>query len=86
VRGKPLPAGKWITFHVPADAVFSDCDKGEFRTLVEGADAARYHQDPGQIDRLWIVDVDRELVVIDAAYYVVPDEMEAIVDSITFEE
>ena len=82
-------AGKSITLHVPDDAVFSDCDRGEFRTLVEGPDGARYHQDPGQIDKLWIVDVDGELVVIDIGYYegtpqAVIDELHAIVESITF--
>ena len=82
-------AGKSITLHVPDDAVFSDCDRGEFRTLVEGVDGARYHQDPGQIDKLWIVDVDGELVVIDTAHYEgtpqsVVDELDAMVESITF--
>jgi hypothetical protein len=79
-----------ITLRVPEDAVFSDCDHGEFRTLVIGPDCARYHQDPGQIDQVWIVDVDGELIVTDAAYYegtpqVVRDERDAILDSITFE-
>jgi hypothetical protein len=88
-------AGRSITLHVPDDAVhaagrFSECDRGEFRTLVEGPDGARYHQGPGQIDRLWIVDVNGELVVIDIGYYegtpqAVVDELEAIVESITFE-
>jgi hypothetical protein len=83
-------AGKSITLHVPDDAVFSDCDRGEFRTLVMGPDGARYHQDPGQIDKLWIVDVEGELVVIDIGYYEgtpqsVVDELEAIVASTTFE-
>jgi hypothetical protein len=83
-------AGQSITLHVPDDAVFSDCDRGEFRTLVSGPDDARYHQDPGQIDKLWIVDVDGELVVIDIGFYEgtppsVIGELEAIVDSTTFE-
>jgi len=83
-------AGKAITLHVPDDAVFSDCDGGEFRTLVEGDDGARYHQDPGQIDLLSVLDVDGELVIIDVAYYEgtpesVLDEMGAIVESATLE-
>lgn len=83
-------AGRSITLHVPDDAVFSDCDRGEFRTLVAGADSARYHQDPGQIDKLWIIDVDGELVIIDVAWYdgtpqSVIDELETIVASLTFE-
>ena len=82
-------AGKYITLHVPDNAVFSDCDQGEFRTFVEGDDSARYHQDPGQIDKLWIVDVDGQPAILDIAWYdgtpqAVVDEMEAIVESITF--
>jgi hypothetical protein len=81
-------AGKSITLHVPDDAVFSDCDQTEFRTLIMGPDGARYHQDPGQIDKLWVLDVDGDLVVIDAGYYAdtprnVLDEIEAIVESAT---
>lgn len=86
-------AGKSITLHVPEDAVFSECDAGTFGSWgVPGDDVTpfRYHQDPGQIDKLWIVDVDGELVVIDIAYYEgtpqsVVDELEAIVASTTFE-
>lgn len=82
-------AGKYITLHVPDDAVFSDCDEGEFRTLVEGADAARSHEDPGQFDLLTVLDVKGELVVFDVAYYEgadgtpssVLDEMASIVTS-----
>ena len=85
-------AGKSITLHVPEDAVFADCDQGYFASWgVETESAARYHQDPGQIDELWILDVDGELVVIDAAYYegtpqAVVDELRAIVESTTFGE
>lgn len=86
-------AGKSITLHVPDDAVFSDCDRATFGSWgVPGGDVSpfRYHQDPGQIDKLWIVDVDGTLVVIDIAYYEetpqsVVDELEAIVASISFE-
>jgi hypothetical protein len=79
-------AGKSLTLHVPDDAVFSSCDEGEFRTLVEGDDDYRYHQAPGQIDTLWVLDVNGEVVVFDAGYYEgtpqsVVDELEAIVES-----
>lgn len=83
-------AGKSITLHVPDDAVFSDCDRGEFRTLIEQEDGARYHQDPGQIDQLWVLDVNGELVIIDAGHYEgtpqsVLDEIDAIVESATLD-
>ncbi len=86
-------AGKSITLHVPDDAVFSECDQGKFGSFgMDGPDVSpfRYHQDPGQIDKLWILDVEGKLVVIDIEYYAgtpqeVVDELEAIVNSITFE-
>lgn len=86
-------AGKSITLHVPEDAVFSDCNSDTFGSWgLPGADLTpmRYHQDPGQIDKLWIVDVDGTLAVIDTAYYEgtpqsVVDELEAIVDSASFD-
>ena len=90
-------AGKSITLHVPDDAAyvggrFSDCDRGEFRSWVRDpvADSARYHQGPGQIDELWILDVGGTLVVIDAGSYALTPaehlaEVRAIADSATFE-
>ena len=86
-------AGKSITLHVPDDAVFSECDRGTFGSWgLPGADPtpSRYHQDPGQIDELSILDVDGVLAVIDTGYYegtpqIVRDELAAIVDSMTFE-
>jgi len=86
-------AGKSITLHVPDDAVFSECDRDTFGSWgVPGADLTpfRYHQDPGQIDEVWAVDVDGVLTVIDWAHYAgTPtehvDELRAIIESITFE-
>ena len=80
--------GKYITLHVPDDAVVSDCDQGEFRTLEEGG-TARSHEDPGQFDVFTVLDVRGELVIFDAAYYEgadgtpsgVLDEMAGIVTS-----
>jgi hypothetical protein len=83
--------GKSITLHVPDDAVFSTCDHGEFGSWGQGSNPtpARYHQDPGQIDKLWIVDVDGQPVILDIAWYegtpqAVVDELEAMVESTTF--
>jgi hypothetical protein len=85
-------AGRSITLHVPDDAMFSECDRAIFASWGLGAEPnpKRYHQGPGQIDKLWILDVDGELAVIDAGYYegtpqIVVDELEAIVGSTTFE-
>lgn len=86
-------AGKGITLHVPDDVVFSECDRLTFGSWgVPGDDLTpfRYHQDPGQIDEVWVVDVDGTLAIIDWNYYegtpqVLVDELRSIVDSITFE-
>lgn len=83
--------GKMLTLHVPEDAVFTDCDRGEFRTLVEvPSDGARFHQAPGQIDEVWVVDVDGTLVFFDAGYFAATpaeyvEEMRAMVESATFD-
>jgi hypothetical protein len=86
-------AGKSMTLRVPDDAVFPECDRLEYRSWVQdpAVDSARYHQDPGQIDELWILDVDGVLVVIDAGYYEgtpqsVVSEMRSMVESTTFGE
>jgi hypothetical protein len=80
-------AGKSILLSVPTDANFADCDGGQFRSW--GPEASRYAQGPGQIDQVWVVDVDGTLVTIDAAYYKgtpaeVRAEMDAILDSLQF--
>jgi hypothetical protein len=89
-------SGKSITLLVPGDAVFSECDQGEFASWTGGwpdpiTSPSRPHQGPGQIDELWILDADGELVVIDATYG--PDtpaehldELHAILESMTFEQ
>ena len=91
-------AGKSITLRVPDDADFGECDRNplsgdaEFCTLAESKSAVchRYHQFPGQIDELWILEVNGEVAVIDATWSdATPpralDELQAILDSITFE-
>ena len=93
-------AGKAITLHVPDDAVFSDCDQdrqgtGTFGSWtvsiygVPGLDPSRYHQGPGQIDEVWILDVDGVVTVLDWTYYSGTPaedvaELRAIVESATF--
>jgi len=84
--------GKFITLHVPEDADFAACDRGYFGSWAVPGDPtpSRYHQGPGQIDLLWIVDLDGVLTVMDASHYdQTPandvDELRAIVESMTFE-
>jgi hypothetical protein len=55
---------------VPADLDISTCDKGEFRswTVWEVVDSADSHYAPGQLDAVYMVDVDRRPLVIDASH------------------
>jgi len=84
-------AGKEITLHVPDDAAFDACDGGDFATFgVAGEDPARTHQGPGQIDEMWVVDVNGRIAVLDGAYFTgtpqnAVDELHAILSSATFD-
>ena len=74
--------GKMIELTVPTDINLADCWSGTFRSW-EG----RFHQGPGQVDRVYILDVGGQRVVIDAHFLpgasdAVLAEQQAIVDSI----
>ena len=78
-------AGKVVELTVPDDAVFADCDGGQYRSW--GPDeSVRYHQAPGQIDRDWILDVDGDIIVVVGMWMPGTDpamvaELESIVES-----
>lgn len=88
--------GKMITLHVPenlkvsGEGSFTDCDQDRFGSW--GADSepgepVRHNQLPGQIDDVWVVDVDGTPAVIDGAHYTSTPaetvaEMRAIIESI----
>ena len=71
-------SGTYLEWNVPTDIAFEDngdfpdCDStkdghSDFRSWTgSGWSSNRYHQGPGQVDRLWILDVDGERLVIDA--------------------
>jgi hypothetical protein len=83
-------AGKSITLHVPDDVVVKECEGGFFvRYGYAESPVWHYNHGPGQIDELWILDVDGSVVVLDAMHR--PDtseglveEMRTIVESTTF--
>jgi hypothetical protein len=93
-------AGKAITLTVPMsydlpnatrEEKFADCDQDIYGFYgVEGEpEPARNAQGAGQIDELWIVDVDGAIVILDATYSPATnpgliDEMRAMVESATF--
>jgi hypothetical protein len=93
--------GKYLQWSVPTEiafdeaqpekALFPACDKDTFQswTGALGWASDRYQQAPGQVDRIWILDVNGERVVIDASYLPTASarqrrELKSIVDSIRF--
>ena len=88
--------GKALTLHVPADATmtgedFDGCEEGKFASYGIPEDPlSRYHQGPGQIDELWILDVGGSTVIIDAMYRSdtpadLIEEMQRIAQAATFQ-
>jgi hypothetical protein len=59
-----------IDLSVPAELDISTCDKGEFRRWTEWgvADGAYSHNARGQLDTVYMVDLDRKPLVIDALH------------------
>lgn len=74
------------------DVDIDACDEGTFALFgVTGEDPARWSQGPGQIEEVWAMDVDGQVVVLDGLYYAetpqdVVDELRAILASATFDE
>jgi hypothetical protein len=95
-------SGTAVTVHVPMsfdvpnatrEEEFADCDEAAF--VFYGTDAgdeaiARNAQGPGQIDELWILDVDGSIVILDLAYGPAApadlvEELRTLAESATFE-
>jgi hypothetical protein len=91
--------GMQLQWSVPADIDFATCDfaRSEDSTFFESWTAVahswatdRYQQGPGQVDRLWILDVNGERLVVDAMYMPSTDAKDRqalwqVMDSIRFE-
>ncbi len=89
--------GQYLEWSVPADIDFSDCDSDGGVHLFEswtgpasGWATNRYQLGPGQVDRLWILDINGARLVIDAFQMPssVSEEREALsnlVESIRFQ-
>jgi hypothetical protein len=60
-------AASYMERTIPAQAGLSECDQFEFRTWVETGGGARYLGAPGQVDLLWILDIDGIPLVIDVS-------------------
>lgn len=82
--------GKYLRWSVPSKIDFSRCGQGYFESWTgRGWASDRWQQGPGQVDRLWILDVNGKRLVIDANY--LPSatraqraELDRIVHSIKF--
>jgi hypothetical protein len=78
-------AGKQIVLTVPTNVDFADCDNGQFRRFPDF-----WYQGQGQIDRIWILDVEGERLVVLASFF--PEgsaedlaELQQVIDSIQIE-
>jgi hypothetical protein len=93
-RPRPMAIGghsaSYVEVLIPSVLDFSQCDADQL-VLWESADGSvRYGLGPGEIDRLWVVDMDSAPVVIDAAMPLLASpsdraELQAIVDSVRIE-
>ena len=94
--GKALTLTVPMSYEVPGatrEEEFGDCDEDQFAFYgIVGEDSAvgRNAQGPGQIDELWILDVNGSIVILDAAYSPATsselvDELRALAESATFE-
>ena len=90
--------GRYLEWTVPADVQFTDgdeyhavgCDDQNYLSWNGRTGGTRYHQVPGQVDRLWVLDVGGQPVVIDASYApdapaAVREQLAEIVDTLRFE-
>lgn len=94
-------AGKYLEWSVPADIEMNDegnfpeCDAGpdghhDFNSWTgNGWASNRYQQGPGQVDQLWILDVNGSRLVVDAFYMPSTtdedrEELRDVVESIRF--
>jgi hypothetical protein len=93
-------SGKFLQWSVPSDVSFADCDMDPSdgvryfdswtgASLTDSGTTDRYQQEPGQVDRLWIIDVQGRRLVVDAAYWSGATDqdranLQRVVDSIAF--
>ena len=93
-------AGRYLELSVPADmrssawTSFDDCDvqpdgARDFQGWLGNGMGNRYEQVPGQVDRLWALDVDGQRLLVDATYspdtaQADRDELQRIAESLRF--
>ena len=61
--------GKYLSWSVPRRIDFSRCGQGYFESWTgRGWASDRWQQGPGQVDRLWILDLNGQRLVVDAGH------------------
>jgi hypothetical protein len=61
--------GKYLKWSVPSNVDFARCDHGYFESWTGlGWSSDRWQQGPGQVDRIWILNVHGARLVVDAAF------------------
>jgi hypothetical protein len=61
--------GKYLRWSVPSKINIATCDQGYFESWTgRGWTTDRWQQGAGQVDRLWILDVEGKRLVVDANY------------------
>lgn len=60
-------AGTYMERRVPARTDLSDCDWGQFRVYLDAGGGDRYLGGAGQLSLLWVLDVDRVPLVVEAS-------------------
>lgn len=82
--------GRYLRWSVPRKIDFSSCGQGYFESWTgRGWATDRWQQGPGQVDRLWILNINGKRLVIDANYLPAATrkeraELDRIVHSIKF--
>jgi hypothetical protein len=94
--GKAITLSVPMEYHIPdapREERFADCHNASYAYYgIEGEEdlEARNAQGAGQIDELWILDIDGSIVILDATYSPATtaelvDEVRALAESATFE-
>jgi hypothetical protein len=61
--------GKHMVLTVPTDVDFADCDQEHFQAWMDNVGGYRWYQGPGQIEEVWILDVDGDRILVRTSYF-----------------
>jgi hypothetical protein len=83
-------AGKHMVLTVPTDVDLDGCDNGQFRAWMDNGGGYRWYQGPGQIEEVWILDVEGDRILVRTSYF--PElsaqaraEQQQVIESIRFQ-